>query len=96
MSGDQYKGELAKRYNGEVIVPTGPEQETIGRIILDELVNGEVFDASRKELLDIVAQHKADGVILGCTELCMILAQEHFDLPVFDRSEEHTSELQSH
>jgi len=91
MSGDQYKGELAKRYDGAVLTPTGPEQDIIGRIILDELVNGEVLDSSRKELIDIAARDSADAVILGCTELCMILSQEHLELPVFDTTAIHAS-----
>ncbi len=91
MGGDQYRGELAKRYDGEVIVPTGPEQEIIGRIILDELVNGEVLDSSRNKLIEIVARHGADAVILGCTELCMTLSQEHFDMPVFDTTAIHAA-----
>ena len=86
-----YRNELAKRYDGEVLVPTDKEQEAIGRIILDELVLGNVLDASREELLAIVARHGADGVILGCTELCMILSQEHCDIPVFDTTGLHAA-----
>lgn len=86
-----YRNELAKRYDGEVLVPTDNEQEAIGRIILDELVLGNVLDASREELLAIVARHGADGVILGCTELCMILSQEHCDIPVFDTTGLHAA-----
>jgi len=86
-----YRNELAKRYDGEVMVPTPEEQAVIGRVILDELVLGNVHDASRKELLEIIARHDADGVILGCTELCMILAQEHCDIPVFDTTGLHAA-----
>lgn len=86
-----FRNELAKRYDGDVLVPTDKEQESIGRIILDELVLGNVLDASREELLAIIARHGADGVILGCTELCMILAQEHCDIPVFDTTGLHAA-----
>lgn len=91
MSGDYYRAALARRYDGDVRVPSKEEQEIVGRIILDELVVGKVDEASRRELLDIVAQHDVDGVILGCTELCMILSQDHCDLPVFDTTALHAA-----
>ncbi len=94
MSGEHYRNGLAARYDGEVLVPSAQEQTVIGRIILDELVNGDVFDASRQALLEIIDAHArdgADGVILGCTELCMILSQDHTDLPVFDTTALHAA-----
>jgi len=86
-----YRNELAKRYDGDVLIPSEEEQAVIGRVILDELVLGDIRDASRDELLAIIGRHKADGVILGCTELCMILAQEHCDIPVFDTTGLHAA-----
>lgn len=91
MSGAHYRKELAKRYDGEALVPTEEEQAAVGRVILDELVLGKVHDASREELLAIIDRHKADGVILGCTELCMILSQEHCAIPVFDTTALHAA-----
>ncbi len=91
MSGDHYRNELSKRYDGDLQIPTPAEQAVIGRVILDELVLGDVFDASRDELLAIVDRHDCDGVILGCTELCMILAQEHCQIPVFDTTSLHAN-----
>lgn len=87
MGEEHYREQLMQRYDGDVIVPDDAEQAVIGRIILDELVRGDVFDRSRKELLSIIDSYAAngtDGVILGCTELCMILSQDHSNLPVFD------------
>lgn len=86
-----YRNELAKRHNAEIMVPSDEEQAVIGRIILDELVLGNVLDASRDELLKIIERHQADGVILGCTELCMILSAEHCDIPVFDTTGLHAA-----
>ncbi len=94
MGGEHYIAELARRYEGEVLVPRTEEQAEIGRIILDELVNGEVREESRAALLAIIgrcAEAGVDGVILGCTELCMILAQEHTNLPVFDTTGLHAA-----
>ncbi len=86
-----YRNELANRYDGDVLVPGEEEQAVVGRVILDELVLGDIRDASRDELLAIIARHQADGVILGCTELCMILGSEHCDIPVFDTTGLHAA-----
>lgn len=94
MSGDHYRAALGERYDGEVFIPDPDEQEVIGRIILDELVTGVVKDESRAEYLEIINRWRAkgaDGVILGCTELCMILNQSHTDLPVLDTTALHAA-----
>jgi len=94
MSGEYYLPALAERYDGEAVVPDGPDGDEIGRIILDELVNGDVKEDSRKNLQTMIGLHKAagvDGVILGCTELCMILSQDDCDLPVFDTTALHAA-----
>jgi aspartate racemase len=96
MSGDHYLPALAQRYDGEVLVPTAEEQGEIGRIILDELVKGEVREPSRAALQAIIARHGADGVILGCTELCMILSQKYVDLPVFDTTALHAAAISAY
>ena len=89
-----YRAELGKRFVGEIFVPDTDEQAAIGRIILDELVTGVVKDESRAEYLRIIGRWRdrgADGVILGCTELCMILNQTHTDLPVLDTTALHAA-----
>jgi aspartate racemase len=94
MGGDHYRPALAERYDGNVLVPDEDEQAEIGRIILDELVNGVVTDASHASYLGVIDRWRgkgADGVILGCTELCMILDQSHTDLPVFDTTALHAA-----
>ncbi len=91
MGGEHYLPALAQRYDGDVLVPTTEEQSEIGRIILDELVNGDVREPSRAALQAIIGRHGADGVILGCTELCMILSQDNVDLPVFDTTALHAA-----
>lgn len=94
MSGDHYRTALGDRFDGDVFVPDTDEQAAIGRIILDELVNGIVKDESRAEFLSIIDRWRGegvDGVILGCTELCMILDQSHTDLPVLDTTGLHAA-----
>jgi len=91
MAEGHYRNELAKRYEGETIAPSADDRSLVGRIILDELVNGVVKDRSRDELLRMIARYECDGVILGCTELCMILTQEHLDVSVFDTTALHAA-----
>ncbi|MEX6634450.1 aspartate/glutamate racemase family protein [Hyphococcus lacteus] len=86
-----YRDELCARFDSEVVVPSAADQAIVGRIILDELVNGDVRDASRQELLDVCERSGGDGIILGCTELCMILSQEHSDRPVLDTTSIHAA-----
>ncbi len=92
MSGEFYRAELAKRFDGEPQIPTQAEQESIAEIILDELCRGVVSPASRRLLQDIVLSHPtADGVILGCTELSMILSEGDCEVPVFDTTALHAA-----
>lgn len=89
-----YLGELNKRFDGEVVVPDSEEQAIIGRIILDELVQGEVREDSRRDFQAILERGRRDGadaVILGCTELCMILDQSRTDMTVFDTTALHAA-----
>lgn len=92
MSGEYYRPALAARYDGDPVIPTADDQREIGRIILDELCHGIVTDHSRRILLDIVEAHsEADSVILGCTELCLILSQDMTALDVFDTTALHAA-----
>jgi len=96
MAGEFYRAELSKRFSGEALVPDAAEQKAVGRIIFDELVNGDVLDSSREELKRMVARQDCDGVILGCTELCMILSQDDVEIPVFDTTGLHAAALSAH
>ena len=92
MSGAFYKSALAERFNGAVTTPDRWAEAAVGRIILDELVRGRVEPRSRDELVALVdraSSYGADGVILGCTELCMILSARDVDVPLFDTTALH-------
>ena len=70
----------------EVVVPEERHHETVNRIVYDELVHGKVLDRSRAtvvELIDELWDAGAQGVILGCTELELLVKQADSDLPVF-------------
>jgi aspartate racemase len=73
--------EAAARRGMEILVPAEAEQSEIDRIIFQELAAGRLLSASRQRLMQIIAGYEVDGVILGCTELPMILRPEDASLP---------------
>ncbi|HAM63818.1 MAG: aspartate racemase [Firmicutes bacterium GWF2_51_9] len=76
----------------EVQVPNEQEQSTIHRVIFEELVLGILRDESRNELLAIIDRLANDGaqcIILGCTEIGMLVKQEDTDVMLFDTVEMH-------
>lgn len=87
MEQDFYVSRLRKDYGLDVMVPDADDRIALHRIIFDELCCGTVLDASRKRYVDIVkrGQEKgADSVILGCTEIGLLIGPQDIDLPLFD------------
>ena len=94
MEGTFYRADLKRRFGVETLVPDEADRKEIERIIFEELVRGETPAASRERLLTMIEKARAkgaEGVILGCTELSMILSQSDTDLPVFDTTEIHAA-----
>lgn len=91
MKQDFYKEKLIE--DGiEVLIPEEKDMERVNQIIFDELCLGVVSEKSQKEILavmDRLAEKGAQGVILGCTELGLIIKQENTLLPVFDTTQIH-------
>lgn len=86
MTQDFYKNKISKR-NINVLIPDDKDIETVNHVIYDELCRGIISDASRKEYVRIISslQHKgAQGVILGCTEIGLLISQKDLPIPVFD------------
>lgn len=85
MSRDFFADRIAS-HGIEVVVPDESHHPTVNRIVYDELVHGKVLDASRSAvvgLIDELWDAGAQGVILGCTELEMLVHQADSELPVF-------------
>lgn len=92
MEQDFYKGHLREKHGVESLVPDEAGRARIHTIIYDELCRGIVRPQSKATCLDEVAALRArgaDGVILGCTEIGMILSQADLDIPVFDTTAIH-------
>ena len=87
-----YAGRLRERFGLDPLVPDEAGRAEIHRIIYEELCRGVVTDASRRAALrsiDRLRDQGADSVILGCTELTMLLGPADVELPVFDTTRLH-------
>jgi aspartate racemase len=94
MEQDFYRGRL-ESHGLNVLVPPDEDREIIHCIIYEELCAGDIRDNSRDECVRIVEQlsaRGAEGVIEGCTEIVMLLKQEHTPIPLFDTTEIHAQE----
>ena len=93
MEQDFYKGRLADKYGLEPVVPDQAGRDMVHRVIYDELCQGIVSVPSKVAYIDEVARlrrdEKIDGVIMGCTEITMLIGQSDFDMPVFDTTRIH-------
>ena len=86
MEQDFYK-ERFRMHGIETIIPEEDERKVVHEIIYKELVVGVIKDESRRKYIDIIENLKrrgAEGVVLGCTEIPLLIKQEHVDIPVFD------------
>ncbi len=87
MEQDFYKGRLKQKHGLEVLVPNDKDREIIHNIIYKELCMGDFFDKSRAEYFRIIedlASRGAEGVILGCTEIGMLVEQKDTNVKLFD------------
>ena len=86
MQQDFYKNILI-RQRIEVIVPNDDDVDVVNRAIYDELCLGKIFEKSKAAYLDIIhelARNGAQGIILGCTEIGLLIQQSDTDIPLFD------------
>ena len=92
MEQDFYRGRLAARHGVEAMVPDERGRELVHRIIYEELCVGIVRPQSKAAYLEEIERLRrqgADGVILGCTEVGLLLGPEDTDLPMFDTTRLH-------
>ena len=92
MEKDFYSKILTDKYGVEVIIPKAEDREIVHDCIYKELVRGEISASSKQEFQRIIGdlQEKgAQGVILGCTEIPMLIQQDDVEIPVFDTTSLH-------
>ncbi len=89
-----YKQRLQDKYGIEVLVPEESEQEQVHHIIYQELCKGEIKEASRQiylQVIDLLAEKGAQAVILGCTEIALLVQQNHTQVPLYDTTALHAA-----
>ena len=92
MQEDFYKQKLIDE-GIEVITPNGEDMEIVHKVIYGELCLGEVKDESKRAFIEIIKKAKeAEGVILGCTEIGMLISQNDIDINVYDTTIIHAKE----
>jgi aspartate racemase len=87
-----YRGRLESRHGLDVVVPPDGERALVHRVIYEELCLGAVNDGSRRAFQQVVSglvARGADGVILGCTEIGLLLRPEDAPVPLFDTARIH-------
>ena len=92
MEQDFYKGRLRDRYNLKVIIPNEADRQEIHSIIYQELCAGEIKSSSEEQLKVIIERlvsNGAQGIILGCTELPLLIKQDDSPVPVLDTTRIH-------
>ena len=92
MEHDFYKGRLVNNFGLDVLIPNDEGRQKVHDIIYQELCLGQIHDSSRlayrKIMADLVAQG-AEGIILGCTEITLLVNQEDSTVPLFDTTQIH-------
>ena len=92
MEEDFYKARLSKQYGLDVIIPDAQGREIVHRVIYDELVLGKIRQESREQyanIIDRLVKGGAEGVILGCTEIGLLVHREDCRVPLFDTTRIH-------
>jgi amino-acid racemase len=92
MEQDFYKGRLSERFGLDVLVPDENDRPIIHEVIYKELVVGEVRAASRAAYTEIMARlvaRGAEAIILGCTEIMLLVGPEDSVVPLFDTTTLH-------
>jgi len=94
---DPFYREGLKQFGIEAIIPKTKEKDFINHVIMDELAYDVLNPESRKKLLEIMNrmyhEQAVEGIVLGCTEIPMLIKQQHTYIPVFDTTEIHAAAL---
>lgn len=92
MEKDFYKGRLSSKHGLDLLVPEADDRADVHRIIYEELCKGSVKEQSRAIYLGVIERLVAAGakaIILGCTEIGMLIEPQHTSLPLYDTTAIH-------
>ncbi|ACL06437.1 aspartate racemase [Desulfatibacillum aliphaticivorans] len=99
MEQDFYRGRLSRDFGLEVVIPNKEDRELVNDVIFQELCLGQVLSQSREEYARIAADLAAQGaqaIILGCTEIGMLLDQKDAPVPLYDTTVIHAAQAVSY
>ena len=92
MEQDFYRGRLAGQHGIEVLIPNADDRNLVHRVIYEELCLGRIEQASRQAYRDVMrrlVERGVQGIILGCTEISMLVGDEDASVPLFDTTAIH-------
>lgn len=92
MEQDFYKGRLIGKHGIDVIIPPGEERDAIHAILYGELCFGDIKSESKQKFHEVIAHlaaRGAQGIVLGCTEIPLIVKQEDYEIQLFDTTAIH-------
>lgn len=92
MEHEFFRARLLDRFDIQTRIPDEPQRSEVHRVIYEELIQGVIREESRAAYVATIeglAEQGMQGVILGCTEIGMLIQQEHSPLPVFDTTQLH-------
>ena len=87
-----YKGRLSQNFGLEVLIPEESDRDIVHRVIYEELVQGKIVDSSREEykrIMKWLISQGAEGIILGCTEIELLVKQADSPAPLFPTTSIH-------
>ena len=90
-----YKSRITELFGIEVLVPEPDERTLLHTVIYDELCLGKIENTSRQQCLEIISRLFARGaqaVILGCTEIALLISQDHTNIPLYDTTVIHANQ----
>ncbi len=93
MEQDFYRQVLKEKFDMTVVIPDEAEREFIHHVIFNELCKGVIRPDSRAKFISIIhklAANGAEGIVLGCTEIPLLIKQADVEIPVFDTTRLHT------
>ena len=94
-----YKSRITELFGIGVLVPEPDERTLLHAIIYDELCLGKIENTSRQQCLEIISRLFARGaqaVILGCTEIALLISQDHTNIPLYDTTVIHANQAVSY
>ena len=94
MEQDFYRGRLVEQHCIDVLTPEADDREVVHRVIYEELCLGRIEESSRRAYRDVMqrlVERGAQGIILGCTEISMLVGEQDASVPLFDTTAIHAA-----